>query len=129
MDSCYISPIEAVSMMVQENYTVSKTELSGFCNVKDLTNVPFKVIYDKDLKNGEDCIKDSFISDGTLWFEMESIMKIMETAVGLSATRNKTITIGKIKISNEYYKGTKNRPWLTLKTTCEMPYIINEGDC
>lgn len=128
MDSYYISPIEAVSIMIQDKDIIKENELSGLCDVEELKDVPFKVTYDKDLEIGNSYLKDSFISDGTLWFELESLMKIVQAVIGLSATKNKPITIGKIKISNEDCKGTKDKPWLTLRTICEMPYIIEEGE-
>lgn len=130
MDSYYISPIEAMSIMFQDKDLFYEGKdgmsLSGTCDVKDRTGLSYKIIYNKGLEESDNPIRDSFKSDGTLWFEMESMMKVFQTAVGLSATSSKSVTIGQMKISHEDCEGTEDKPWMTLRTIVEMPYIINE---
>ena len=117
MDSYYISPIDAMSIMFQDKDLFNDSlSLSGTCDVQDKIGLSYKIIYNKDLKESDNPIRDSFKSDGTLWFEMESMTKVFQTAVGLSAISSKSVTIGQMKISHEDCEGT----------IVEMPYIINE---
>lgn len=132
MNSYYISPIDAMSIMFQDKELFSKTQngmvLRGTCDVQGKTGLSYKIVYDKNLEESNNPIRDSFKSDGTLWFEMESMMKVFQTAIGLSATSSKSVTIGQMKISHEDCEGTDGKPWMRLRTIVEMPYIINNED-
>lgn len=132
----YVNPFYALCAMFKTADKIQKNTMDEFIKNCIETNHLYcectsngekktiDVTYNEKLKNTKDSLKETFLSDGTLAFELDSVVKVVRKAIDISVTNDCKVSIGEISILHEESNGTEEKPWMRSKVTVEMPYKI-----